>query len=395
MIFDCYLLYIISTISFLLFVYNNPQEKYHIFHKTTIMSKLVTTILFFVFIIFQTKAEAQSSFNDEIKTAASSLIKTFTTLQKRSAVLSFSDTARIKWNNLPVGLRARAGISIGDMSEEQRKLLHRILSASLSSQGYLKATGIMHLDNLLNMFVDTAYSRKQMNDTLRQFLIDLKWSHRNYYLAFFGLPSEANWGFKVEGHHLSVNLTFTGDKISVTPWFIGTDPAEMQITQYAGWRVLGQEEDLGIKFINMLTPAQQKKATMNTEVPGDMITSAESGKRLVDYWGIKANELDKNQKSVLLYIIREYVFNMEYEKATEEYEKILKAGVDNIYFGWIGPYDENKAHYFILNGPTFLIEFDNAGGPRRAGNHIHTIWREKGNEFGEDILKKHYTEEKH
>lgn len=359
------------------------------------MQRLITAALLVFFSLIKINTDGQASYNAEIKSAATTFIQTLNPIQKKGALLSFTDTARIKWNNLPVGLRARAGISIGSMSEEQRKLLHRILSASLSSQGYLKATSIMHLDNLLNMFVDTAYYRKEINDTLRKFLTDLQWTHRNYYLAFFGLPSDVNWGFKIEGHHLSVNYTFTGDKISVTPWFIGTDPAEMQITQYAGWRVLGQEEDMGIRLVNMLTTEQKKKATMSSEVPGDIITGAETGIRLIDYWGIKGADLYKKQKAVLQYIIREYVFNMEYEKAAEEYEKILKAGVDNIYFGWIGPYDEYKAHYFVLNGPTFLIEFDNAGGPRRNGNHIHTIWREKGNEFGEDILKKHYQEEKH
>jgi len=305
-------------------------------------------IIFALLLISQISVSGQSTYTAEIKNAATSLIQTFDPLQKRTALLSFNDTARIKWNNLPVGLRARAGISIGNMTEEQRKLVHRILSASLSSQGYLKATGVMHLDNLLNMWIDTAYSRQDFNDTVRQFLMDLKWSHRNYYLAFFGLPSDANWGFKIEGHHLSVNLTFTGDKISVTPWFIGTDPAEMQMTQYAGWRVLGQEEDLGIKLINILTADQQQIATRNTEVPGDMITGAESGKRLIDYWGIKGSQLDKKQKAVLLYIIREYVFNMEYEKAVVEYDKILKAGIDKVYFGWIGSMEETKSHYFVL-----------------------------------------------
>jgi hypothetical protein len=377
------------------FIATLRMDRIFYLQKKVIMINRIAFVLVIIFLFTGNKVEAQSSYGQEIKTVADSLIKTLTPLQKRSALLSFSDTARIKWNNLPVGLRARAGVSIGDMTEQQRRLLHRILSASLSSQGYLKATGIMHLDNLLNMWVDTAYSRQEFNDTVKQFLIDLKWSHRNYYLAFFGLPSDANWGFKIEGHHLSVNLTFTGDKISVTPWFIGTDPAEMQMTQYAGWRVLGQEEDLGIKLIHMLTADQQQIATMDTEVPGDMITGAESGKRLIDYWGIKGSQLDKKQKAVLLYIIREYVFNMEYEKATEEYDKILKARIDNIYFGWIGSYDEFKQHYFVLNGPTFLIEFDNAGGPRKSANHIHTIWREKGNEFGEDILKKHYIQEKH
>ena len=363
--------------------------------ETTTMLKLICLSLLFHLLLFQTNVRAQSSYHDEIKNVANSFIQSLSLLQKRSALLAFGDTARVHWNNLPVGLRARAGISVGDMTEEQRIMLHRLLAASLSSQGYLKATGIMHLDNLLNIWIDTAYARKELNDDVKKFLVDLKWSHRNYYLAFFGSPSDINWGFKVEGHHLSVNLTFTGDKISVTPWFIGTDPAEMKMTQYAGWRVLGQEEDLGIRLINMLTPEQQKKATMKGEAPGDIITGAETGKRLIDNWGIKGSELNKDQKALLQYIIREYVFNMEYEKASAEYDKIIKAGVDSIYFGWIGPYEESKQHYFVLNGPTFLIEFDNAGGPRRQANHIHTIWREKGNEYGEDVLKKHYLQEKH
>lgn len=357
------------------------------------MRKNIIILLLSVSVVFEAKAQQKT--NGDISSAAISFIEILSPFQKKTALLSFTDTARVRWNNLPVGMRARAGISIGSMTEAQRIILHRILSATLSSQGYLKATGVFHLDNLLNMLVDTAYSKKEFDDNVRQRLFDLKWGYENFYFAFFGLPSDKNWGYKVEGHHLSVNITFTGEQLSVTPWFIGSDPAEIRETQYAGWRLLGQEEDLGIKLINMLSPAQQKKATKNTDVPADMFTGAETGKRLIEYWGIKAGEMSKEQKDVLLRIIREYVFNMELDKANSEYDKIIKAGIDNIYFGWIGPYEESKAHYFVLNGPTFLIEFDNAGGPRLAGNHIHTIWREKGNEFGEDILKKHYSSEKH
>lgn len=359
------------------------------------MHRSVLPICLFAFLFVQISARSQSSYSDEIKDAASSFIQTLDPLQKRSVLLQFGDTARVRWNNLPIGLRARAGISIGNMTEAQRRLVHRILSATLSSQGYLKATGIMHLDNLLNLQTDSNFARKRINDQVKKMMTDLKFGHSNYFFAIFGNPSDISWGYKLEGHHLSVNISFTGEKVSVTPWFIGTDPAEMDITEYAGWRVLGKEEDLGLRLIKMLSASQQKKATRNTDPPRDIITAAESGKRLVDNWGIKANELDKKQKEVLLVIIREYVFNMEYEKAMIEYDKIIKAGVDNIYIGWIGPYEEFKDHYFILNGPTFLIEFDNAGGPRRDGNHIHTIWREKGNEYGEDVLKKHYMQEKH
>lgn len=349
----------------------------------------------FILLFTATASVGQVTYGADIKRAAISLYNSFDKLQKRSAALAFNDTSRIKWNNLPVGLRARAGVSIGNMTDEQRQLVHRILSASLSSQGYLKTTGVMHLDDLINRFYDSLYHRREIDDTVYTFVKTLLWSPKNYFFAFFGQPTDAIWGYKLEGHHLSVNITFAGDKISVTPFFIGTDPAEFLIDEYAGWRVLGQEEDLGIKLINLLDPAQQKKATMSTVVPQDIITAAESGRRLVDNWGIKGADMTREQQEVLKYMIREFVFNMEYDKAAAEYDKIIKAGVDKIYFGWIGAYEETKSHYYVINGPGFLIEFDNNGGPRGRANHIHAIWREKGNEYGEDVLKKHYEMERH
>ncbi|MDP4264563.1 MAG: DUF3500 domain-containing protein, partial [Bacteroidota bacterium] len=122
---------------------------------------------------------------------------------------------------------------------------------------------------------------------------------------------------------------------------------------------MGQEEDLGIQLIHLLPPALQQKATMSRAVPMDIITAAESGKRLVDYRGVKGWEMTKQQQAILQYIIREFVFNLEYEKTVTEYDKILKAGIDKVYFGWIGPYEESKLHYYLLNGPSFLIGFDN------------------------------------
>jgi len=361
-----------------------------------LMKNIKSILLLFIAVnIFHGIAFSQDDYVKEIKQYAIQLNSSFNKVQHRSTAFEFGDTNRLKWNNLPVGLRSRVGTSIGNMTEDQRRLVHRILSASFSSQGYLKATSIMQLDELINRFYDTMYYHKELNDENYQFVRSLLWSPKNYYFAFFGNPGDKSWGYKLEGHHLSVNFTFVEDKISVTPFFIGTDPAEYLFNEYAGLRVLGQEEDLGIKLINLLNDAQKKKAIKTGEAPGDIITGAESGKRLIENWGIKAADLDKKQKAVLEGIIREYVFNLEYEKATVEYEKILKAGIDNIYFGWIGGVEEKIAHYFVLNGPTFLIEFDNNGGPRKAANHIHTIWREKGNEYGEDLLKKHYLSEKH
>jgi hypothetical protein len=332
----------------------------------------------------------------EIRTAVVKFVDRLTPDQRAQAMLGFADSARSRWNNLPVGLAPRAGLNIGSMTDEQRKLLHRILSSSLSSQGYLKATGIMHLDNLLELVYDSLHARGGLPDSIYRFVKTLKWSHKNYYLAIFGDPrTDSTWGYKLEGHHLSINFTIDRGHVAVTPMFVGTDPAEYPSTEYAGWRVLAYEEDYGITLLRSLTPAQQKKATMSKEVPGDIITSASSGKRLVDLWGIPGSEMNANQKSLMQKAIREFVFNLEYDRAVREYDKIVKAGFDRVYFGWIGEYDEEKPHYYILNGPTFLIEFDNNGGPRHGANHIHAIWREKGNEYGEDLLKEHYEMEHH
>lgn len=349
--------------------------------------KFIFTVVFCVFVSF---CSFSQSYAKELQAAATDILDSMTDLQKKRVSFDMKDSARVQWNNLPIGLRARVGVNIGSMTEGQRIQLHRLISVSLSSQGYLKSTGVFHMDNLLNMMYDTLKARGEVNDRTYKFLMDLKWTHKNFYLAFFGDPrSGNNWGYKIEGHHLSLNFTVLNGKVSVTPFFIGADPAEYRILEYAGWRILGQEDDLGIRLVNSFTPEMRKRATWDTVVPGDIITAAESGKRLINNWGVKVSEMNAAQQELVARIIREYIYNFEWEKANEEYGKVMKAGLKDVYFGWIGPYSEDKSHYYMLNGPTFLIEMDN------RGNHIHTIWREKGNEYGEDVLKRHYLETKH
>ena len=218
-------------------------------HKVTF---LITLFLFSIIVTAQNTAE-------DIKSSVTVFVKSLSEDQRKIVVHDFNDSARLKWNNLPVGLRARAGIQLGSLTDEQRKQVHRILSAALSSQGYLKATGIMHLDNLLNMYYDTLLQRKQINADIHKRMRELQWSTQNFFLAVFNQPTDSIWGFKLEGHHLSLNFTFTKNQVAITPMFVGTDPAEYPTSEYAGWRVLGQEEDLGIKLVNILSPQQKKE----------------------------------------------------------------------------------------------------------------------------------------
>lgn len=311
---------------------------------------------------------------ERILLRAKNLLDTFT--DPSVIVIPFEDDKRTQWTNLPVGIVSRKGMSVGNMSNEQRIQMQRLLSELLSSRGYLKTTGIMHLDNILE----------------RHFNIpSLKWSHKEYYFAFWGEPSQNTpWGFKLEGHHLSLNFTYADMSIAPTPLFLGTDPAEVRETEYAGWRVLGEEEDLGFLFLNSLNEAQKEKAILkDRSVPRDILTNPDSEQRLTEFWGIKASELDDNQKRLLEYIIEEYLHNLEHSLAHEEMEKIKEAGFDAIYFAWIGETKRSDSQYYLIHGPTFIIEFDN------HRNHIHSIWRNKGNDFGADILKDHLKNSPH
>jgi len=144
------------------------------------MQKLKLLLVIFLLSI---NAFAQDNV-EEIRTAVQTFVNSLTEDQKKIALVSFSDSARLKWSNLPIGLKPRTGIKMGSLSDEQRILLHRVLSVSLSSQGYLKATSIMHLDNLLNMYYDTLYQRKEINETTYKRMRDLQWSTQNFFSRF-------------------------------------------------------------------------------------------------------------------------------------------------------------------------------------------------------------------
>ncbi|TXG35213.1 DUF3500 domain-containing protein [Seonamhaeicola maritimus] len=345
-------------------------------------------LLFFCFIgIGQT--------TEDLNKVTSTFLETLNEEELSSIQYKFEDSLRTKWTNLPVGIEKRPGLKFGDLSEKSKIKFHDILTTVFSSQGYLKTTSIMSLDDILNQVYQTAFEREFITEKNLKQIKNLEWDYKNYFVSVWNTPSLTEpWGLKFGGHHISINLTIKGDKLSVTPLFLGTDPAEVPITKYAGLRVLSNEEDYGLKLINMLSKEQKKIATISNDVPKDIITNPSKPQRINDYYGIKASDLNEEQKHQLILLIKEYVNNLETRKVTEILKTIKTSGVENIYFAWIGSYERRKPHYYIIHSPDFIIEYDNVGF-RNDGNHIHSIFREKKNDFGEDILKSHYLEHKH
>ncbi|HEX8060041.1 MAG TPA: DUF3500 domain-containing protein, partial [Cyclobacteriaceae bacterium] len=229
----------------------------------------------------------------------------------------------------------------------------------------------------------------------RDIVEKMQWNYNNYFISIWGTPDEKEpWGFNLGGHHIALSLTMHGKNVSFTPLFIGTDPAQPQTSQYAGWRVLSKEEDYGFMLLNFLSKEQQAKAILKQEVPKDIITSPNSSQRISSYYGISAKEFSKDQIEILKILVQEYLHNFEHNIAHGLYDQVVKNGFDKVYFAWVGSTERHSPHYYIINSPDFLIEYDNVGF-QNDGNHIHAILREKDNDFGADLLKQHYMTSEH
>ena len=108
--------------------------------------------------------------------------------------------------------------------------------------------------------------------------------------------------------------------------------------------------------------------------------------------GVAYSALPAKQQALLTQLIEVYTGNMESEIAAERMAKIKSAGMDKIRFAWLGETGKGKKHYYMVQGPTFLIEYDNT---QNNGNHIHSVWRDFNGDFGWDILRDHLKEVVH
>lgn len=314
---------------------------------------------------------------DEMAAAASKFLAGLKPEQVEKASFKLKDEERQNWHFIP---KARKGLALADMTEDQRKLATALLRSGLSNHGYGTANTIISLETILRE-LEGPNSRMVRDPGL-------------YYFSIFGKPEpKGTWGWRVEGHHLSVNFTIVkGEHVAGTPSFFGSNPAEVRQGPRKGLRALAAEEDSGRKLIKALTDEQRAMAIFDKTAPKDIITMAERRVKPLEQKGIPAGRLNAEQKQLLMELIQAYVGRNRPEFAKEDLRKIQQAGTERIYFAWAGGTESGEGHYYRVQGPTFLLEYDNT---QNNANHIHAVWRDFANDFGEDLLKKHYEETPH
>jgi len=301
---------------------------------------------------------------------------------RAKAQFAFEDEERKDWSNLPASY-ARKGLPLEAMDDRARKAAQELLRASLSSQGYLKAAGVVHREAVLiaSARPDAAARAQQMFGTGK------------YYLGVFGNPGvDKRWGWQFDGHHLALNFTAVGDQVTGAPALWGAQPDEILSGTEAGWRVLAAERAKGLALMAALDAKQRAKAVLSEKRPEGIFTGPKRDKALQKIEGLAAAGLSASQRALLWSLIDEYVGNQTEAVAAAHRKKIERDGFAKVHFSWMGPVDGAKSFYFRVHGPSILIEYDNTGEPKDGSdsNHIHSMFRDPSNDYGEDLLKRHY-----
>jgi hypothetical protein len=310
-----------------------------------------------------------------LSVAAGNFLASLPEEQVRQATLPFSGDERTDWHFVPKA--DRKGLSLKAMSAEQSYLVHILLNESLSQAGYSKTAGIMYLESILRrMEVEQgstgAYETRDPE---------------KYFVAIFGNPQrDENWGWSFEGHHISLNFTVVdGELVASSPAFLGANPHRVPSGPAKDLRILSSEEDRARQLVASLSKEQMSKAVIGSEVPDDIFSGASPRVSPESPQGIKASELAPKQLELLHRLVDAYIENVADDAALERRGQVETAGSE-IYFAWIGSVEAGEAHYYRVQAPTFLIEYDNI---QDGANHSHTVWRDYSGDFGRDLIGEH------
>ena len=296
--------------------------------------------------------------------------------QRGRAMFAFEDPERFVWAYTP---GERAGLALRDMRPQQREAAMAVVDAAMSERGAREVRGIVALESVLG-----AIEREQGRRDWRRRDPELFW------FAVFGDPSTADaWSWRIGGHHIAIQLTLIGDRvIASTPSFLGSNPAVVPSGPTAGSRVLTGEETLARKLLLGLSPEARAVAIVDQVAPPDIHSGngARADLRSIPR-GIRHHDVDPAGRDRLDGLIRYYVERAADDVASADWERIVESGLEATTFAWAGPTEPGHGHYYAVRGERFLIEYDNT---QNGANHIHAVWRDLENDWGEDVLGAHY-----
>lgn len=338
--------------------------------------------------------------------AGMGLFDSLTATQRERALLSHANPGRTHWNFLPES--GRHGLPLGELDRGQEVLAHRLMAESMSIPAYARVVQVMANEHVL----------RELNLPLFGHIASTFRDARGYYLTFFGQPQpDTTWGWRLVGHHLSLNVTVVdGELVSGTPFLLGAEPA-----RFGPFRILGEEEDAAFDLLDSLTSEQLQQTVIHPTPPADFVTRTvatigeveypayhgvgrrdamitDEDRRALAYFrthprGIRAADLSVTQRGHFDALLARFVERARPGLVGSEMDRIATAGgVEELHFAWAGGTSIEQPHYFRIQGPITLVEFDNA---EDNANHVHSVWRDPSNDFGADLLMLHHLDHDH
>jgi len=338
--------------------------------------------------------------------AAMGLFDGLTADQRARVLRPYTDPGRSHWNFLPES--GRYGLPLGELDRRQEVLAHRLIAESMSTPAYAQVVQVMANEHVL----------RELNLPIFGHIAATFRDARGYFLTFFDQPQpDATWGWRLVGHHLSINISvLDGELISATPFLLGAEPA-----RFGPFRILGEEEDAAFLLLDNLTGPQQQRAVIHPTPPADFVTRTvetigdveypayhgvgrrdamitDEDRKALAYFrhhprGIPAGDLSTAQRHHFDELLARFVERARPGLVGFEMDRIAAAGgIENLHFAWAGGVVIDQPHYFRIQGPVTLIEFDNA---EDNANHVHSVWRDPTNDFGADLLIQHHLAHDH
>jgi len=300
-----------------------------------------------------------------MRVAAGALVHALGPEHRAAAMRAFDDDQR-RW--IEYRPRPRPGVSLGATGGAARKAAHRLLATGLSPHAYAQAMAVLALEEVLDR--QEGWRRGRHSD--------------DYRTVIFGEPGGERWAWRFEGHHLSVTMTVVDGAVSPAPVFLGANPARVTYGGRTVLRPLAPEEDLGRELLSALSPTHRARAVLSDEVPADIrsgvLATVEEALRPA---GVPARDLGGAARGLLDRLVALYLDRLPAELAARESARMDRR---DLHFAWEGPPDEGRRHYYRLQGPDLLIEYDNTSDD---GNHAHTVLRRPAGDFGADVLAEH------
>jgi hypothetical protein len=322
----------------------------------------------------QSPSSSGSQSGSMMSAAADAFVSSLSAGQRAKATFAFEDEQRLDWHFIP---RARKGIPFKELDSAQRLLGNALMSAGLGQRGLIRAATIMSLDAILR---ELEQGKGPVRDP------------ELYFLSIFGDARSSNpWGWRVEGHHVALNFTLVeGRHIASTPAFFGANPAEVLQGARKGLRALAPEEDLARLLVKSLDDKERAQAVVSQSAPTDILSTNLRKAEPLKPAGLQTSKLGQKQQDILMTLLSEYASRHAPDIAAARLDRVRAGGLANIFFAWAGGFEKGQPHYYRIQGPSFLVEYDNV---QNNANHIHTVWRDFNSDFGADLLALHYKQD--